>query len=47
MGLEDPKNPEVQSKLLDMLCASGVMAEERRKETILGKMPDSPDELIA
>jgi len=39
--------PEFQGKLLDMLCASGVMTEEWWKETLLGKMPDSPDELMA
>ena len=34
--------PAAQSKLLDMLCASGCMTPEWWKETLFGKMPESP-----
>lgn len=36
---------EFQGKLLDMLCGSGCMTPEWWRETLLGKMPDSPQEL--
>lgn len=39
--------PETRSMLLDMLCASGCMTPEFWKETLIGKMPDSVEELIA
>ena len=38
--------PELQARLLDMLCASGCMTPEWWRETLFGKMPDSPDDLI-
>ena len=37
--------PEAQGMLLDMLCASGCMTPEWWKETLFGKMPDSPSEI--
>ena len=37
--------PEAQGMLLDMLCASGCMTPEFWKETLLGAMPDSPEEI--
>ena len=37
--------PEFQGKLLDMLCASGVMTDQWWKDTLIGSIPDSPDEL--
>ena len=37
--------PEARDKLLDMLCASGCMTPEFWKETLLGAMPDSPEEI--
>lgn len=40
-------SPEFQARLLDMLCASGCMTSDWWKETLLGKMPDSPHDLIA
>ena len=39
--------PEFQDKLLNMLSASGCMTPEWWRETLLGKMPDSPQELMA
>ena len=38
--------PEFQDKLLDMLCASGCMTPEWWKETLLGPIPDSCDQLL-
>ena len=38
--------PEAQGKLLDMLCASGCMTPEWWRETLLGTMPKSADELV-
>ena len=38
--------PEFQGKLLDMLCASSCMTPEWWRETLFGKMPDSPDDLM-
>ena len=38
--------PEFQNKLLDMLCTSGCMTPEWWRETLFGKMPDSPDDLM-
>ena len=38
--------PEFQGKLLDMLCASGCMTSKWWKETLFGKMPDSPEDFI-
>lgn len=38
--------PQFQDKLLDMLCTSGCMTLEWWRETLFGKMPDSPDELV-
>ena len=37
--------PEFRVKLLDMLCSSGCMTPEWWSETLVGKMPDSPDAL--
>lgn len=37
--------PEAQGMLLDMLCASGCMTPEWWKETLFGKMPESPAEI--
>ena len=37
--------PETQGMLLDMLCASGCMTPDFRKETLLGTMPDSLEEI--
>lgn len=37
--------PEFQGKLLDMLCASGCMTPEWWKETLIGAMPDSPEQI--
>ena len=39
--------PELQDKLLDMLCASGCMTQEWWKETLLGPMPSSVDDIAA
>ena len=39
--------PQFQDRLLDMLCASGCMTSEWWRETLFGKMPDSPHELVA
>lgn len=36
----------VQDKLLDMLCAFGCMTPEWWKETLLGPIPDSRDQLL-
>lgn len=38
-------SPEFRVKLLDMLCASGCMTPEFWKGTLLGAMPDSPEEI--
>ncbi len=38
--------PKAQDMLLDMLCASGCMSPEWWKSTLLGEMPNSPDDLI-
>lgn len=38
--------PELRAALLDMLCDSGEMTPEWRCEVLLGKMPDSPDEIF-
>ena len=38
--------PEFQNNRLDMLCTSGCMTPERWRETLCGKMPDSPDDLM-
>lgn len=38
--------PEFQDKLLDMLCSSGCMTAEWWRETLLGKVPSSVDELL-
>ena len=38
--------PEFQARLLDMLCDSGCMTPKWWRETLFGKMPDSPDDLI-
>lgn len=37
--------PEFQGKLLDMLCASGVMTDQWWKDTLIGSIPDSPGDL--
>lgn len=37
--------PEFQGKLLDMLCASGCITPEWWKETLIGAMPDSPEQI--
>jgi len=37
--------PEFRVKLLDMLCASGCESEKFWKELLLGKVPDSVEEL--
>lgn len=37
--------PEAQGMLLDMLCASGCMTPEWWKDTLFGKMPESPAEI--
>ena len=39
--------PEFQGKLLEMLCASGCMTPEWWRETLIGKMPDSPREIAS
>jgi len=38
-------SPEAQGMLLDMLCASGCMTPEFWKETLLGAIPDFPEEI--
>lgn len=38
--------PQLQGKLLDMLCASGCMTPEWWRETLFGKIPDSPEEVV-
>lgn len=38
--------PQAQDMLLDMLCASGCMTPEWWRETLLGQVPDSPEDLI-
>lgn len=38
--------PELRAALLDMLCDSGEMTPEWWCEVLLGKMPDSPDDII-
>ena len=38
--------PEFQVKLLDMLCGSGCMTPEWWREMLLGKMPNSLDEVM-
>lgn len=38
--------PELRATLLDMLCDSGEMTPEWWCELLLGKMPDSPDDIF-
>lgn len=38
--------PELRAALLDMLCDSGEMTSEWWCEVLLGKMPDSPDDIF-
>lgn len=38
--------PELRAALLNMLCDSGEMAPEWWCEVLLGKMPDSPDDIV-
>ena len=39
--------PEFQTELLDLLCASGCMTQEWWKETLLGPVPSSVDDIAA
>ena len=38
--------PELRAALLDLLCDSGEMTSEWWCELLLGKMPDSPDDIF-